>query len=265
MTIKLYDFVQGQVPLLISIPHLGTYVPPDVQACLQPDVLELSDTDWHLDQVYDFSASLGASVLSATHSRYVVDLNRPLSGESLYPGQTTTGLFPTETFRGDALYLAGREPNEAEQKRRGATYWQPYHDALQAELARLKALHGQVLLWEAHSIASVLPRLFDNRLPDLNLGTNSGESCSETVFDGVLQALKSQSSYNWVSNGRFKGGFITRHYGRPQDGIHAIQLEMSQCLYMDEQAPFAYLPERAEGVKPVIRQMLENALGKLQG
>jgi N-formylglutamate deformylase len=205
---------------------------------------------------------MGASVLQARVSRYVIDLNRPPSGESLYPGQTTTGLCPAETFHGEPLYPVGAAPDAAEQERRLQTYWQPYHSALAQELARLQALHGAVLLWDAHSIASVLPRLFEGQLPDLNLGTNSGLSCAAALMDGVA-AVASASAFSHVVNGRFKGGFITRHYGQPAHNVHAIQLEMTQALYMDEAAPFSYLEHRATTVQPVLQAMLQAALARL--
>jgi N-formylglutamate deformylase len=220
------------------------------------------DTDWHLDRLYAFAHSKGASVLQARVSRYVIDLNRPPSGESLYPGQTTTGLCPTETFHGEPLYPSGAEPDAAEQERRLRTYWQPYHSALDQELARLKELHGAVLLWDAHSIASTLPRLFEGQLPDLNLGTHSGLSCAAAMIDDVA-AVAAASTHSHVVNGRFKGGFITRHYGQPAQNIHAIQLEMTQALYMDEAAPFSYLEHRATKVQPVLQAMLRAALARL--
>ncbi|WP_414220304.1 N-formylglutamate amidohydrolase [Cupriavidus necator] len=178
-----------------------------------------------------------SSVLSARYSRYLVDLNRPASGESLYPGQTTTGLFPTETFRGEALYRNGKGPDQASAAERLETFWRRYHARIESELARLKAEFGSVLLWEGHSIASELPRLFDGKLPDLNLGTDSGKSCAQDVLQAVTATLSDQP-YSWVANGRFKGGYITRHYGNPEGGIHAIQLEMCQSTYMNEAAPF---------------------------
>ncbi|MFT4192508.1 MAG: N-formylglutamate deformylase [Comamonas sp.] len=259
-----FHFERGTAPLLISIPHLGTEIPPAIAGRLTPEALTLADTDWHLDRLYAFARRLGASVISARYSRYVVDLNRPRSGESLYPGQTTTGLFPLETFRGELVYRAGEAPQAEEQALRAERYWQPYHAQLEAELHRLREDHGQALLWDGHSIASVLPRLFEQQLPDLNLGTNSGASCGADVFQGVLDVVQVQQRYSWVSNGRFKGGYITRHYGQPQQGIHAIQLEMSQCVYMDETAPFAYREGLAGQVQPLVERMVEAALARVR-
>ena len=257
-----YTLHTGTLPLLISIPHLGTELPPEFAAQMTGTAAVTQDTDWHLDRLYAFARSMGASVLQAHVSRYVIDLNRPPGGESLYPGQTTTGLCPLETFHGAPLYAPGAEPDAAEQARRLQHYWMPYHQALVAELARLKAVHGAVLLWDAHSIASVLPRLFEGQLPDLNLGTNSGQSCAAHIIDRVA-AVAGASSFSHVENGRFKGGYNKRHYGQPDQNVHAIQLEMSQCLYMDEAAPFAYLEYRATSVQPLLQAMLQAALAQL--
>lgn len=258
-----YEFTQGTLPLLISIPHLGTEIPPELMADMADIAALKQDTDWHLDQLYGFVKEMGASVIQARVSRYVIDLNRPPDGQSLYPGQTTTTLCPLDTFRGEPLYTPGHAPGGAEQTRRLTAYWQPYHQQLQAELDRLKALHGAVLLWDAHSIASLLPRLFDGRLPDLNFGTADGRSCAPALIDAVVDVAR-QGPYSMVVNGRFKGGHITRHYGAPQDGVHAIQLEMGQLLYMQEEPPFAYLPERAERLQPLLKRMLEAGLNQLQ-
>jgi N-formylglutamate deformylase len=255
-----FPFHRGSLPLLISVPHLGTEIPSDVRTQLA-DVADLvADTDWHLDRLYDFAATGGASVLGARVSRYVIDLNRPSSGDSLYPGQITTGLCPTETFRGEPLYPdAGKLPDTAEVQRRLAAYWQPYHAKLREELDRLRAEFGHVLLWEAHSIASVLPRLFEGKLPDLNIGTNSGKSCDARILDAIVATLGDQP-FTWVANGRFKGGYITRAYGQPGHGVNAIQLEMCQSTYMNESAPFEYRPDLAGQVQPVVERMLSAAL-----
>lgn len=260
----IYTLHPGSAPLLLSIPHLGTQLPHDLRDVYAQEALQVSDTDWHLDRLYGFAASMGVSVLGAKVSRYVIDLNRPSSGESLYPGQTTTGLCPTETFQGVPLYRPGREPDAAETQRRVQQYWQPYHQALRAELDRLLAQHGQVLLWEAHSIASVLPRLFDGKLPDLNFGTNGGAACDDALLQAVLAPLAAEPGLTHVVNGRFKGGYITRHFGAPARGVHAIQLEMCQRLYMDETAPFGWREDRAGAIQPVLQRLLQAALGYLQ-
>ena len=264
MTSTVFNLVQGDVPLLISIPHLGTALPDEVRGSLAPEALAVRDTDWHLDTLYGFARAMGASVLGATVSRYVIDLNRPPGGESLYPGQTTTGLCPTESFRGEPLYRAGHAPDAAEIQRRRATYWQPYHDALRQELDRLRAQHGQVLLWEAHSIASVLPRLFEGKLPDLNLGTNDGAACADDILAAAVQpVVDGADAFTHVVNGRFKGGYITRAYGQPAAGVHAIQLEMCQPVYMNEEAPFEYRADLAARVQPLLERMLGSAMLQL--
>jgi N-formylglutamate deformylase len=257
-----YALQQGAVPLLISIPHLGTELPTEFAGQMNDTAQILQDTDWHLDRLYGFAAGLGASVLQAKVSRYVIDLNRPPSGESLYPGQTTTGLCPTETFRGEALYGQAEAPDASQQTDRLSRYWRPYHDALRTELDRLKAQHGAVLLWDAHSIASVLPRLFEGKLPDLNFGTADGRSCAPAIIDSVV-AHVGATSFSHVVNGRFKGGYITRHYGSPADRVHAIQLEMGQDLYMHEDPPFTYLEHKATSVQPLLHKMLLQALASL--
>ncbi|WP_213303339.1 N-formylglutamate deformylase [Paraburkholderia sacchari] len=255
----LYTLERGDAPLLVSIPHLGTSIPESLRGQYTDVALSLADTDWHLDRLYAFAKSLGATILGARVSRYVIDLNRPPNDESLYPGQTTTSLCPTETFRGEPLYRDGCAPDAAERQRRVAAYWQPYHNALRAELQRLRSQHANVLLWEAHSIASVLPRLFENKLPDLNIGTQEGRTAHASVQARVEQAAAG-SGYTWVVNGRFKGGYITRHFGAPVDGVHAVQLEMCQSTYMNEHAPFDYAPALADKVEPALREMVGGAL-----
>lgn len=253
---------RGNAPLLISIPHLGTWLPHDVRAQMA-DTAELrQDTDWHLDRLYQFAVELDATVLQARMSRYAIDLNRPPNDTSLYPGQITTGLCPTETFHGQPLYLNGCGVAPEERERRVRNYWQPYHTALQAELDRLRAGHGAVLLWDAHSIASRVPRLFDGRLPDFNFGTDDGRTCAPSLVDSILTAAQAHP-FGQVLNGRFKGGYITRHYGAPVHGIHALQLEMCQCLYMSEIAPFDYCEASAIPVQRALRAMLTAALAHL--
>ena len=250
---------RGTAPLLISLPHDGSEIPPEIAARLTPSARRAPDTDWHVSRLYAFARELGASMLVPRFSRYVVDLNRPPDDVSLYPGQNTTGLCPIVQFSGEPVYLDGQQPTPAEIASRVQTYWQPYHETLQQEIARLRELHGRVVLWEGHSIRAVVPFLFDGRLPDFNLGTAGGASCTPALqarLDGVLSA---QSRYSHVINGRFKGGYITRQYGRPADRIEAIQLELAQLNYMDED-DFSYLPERAEPTAAVIRRLLEAAL-----
>lgn len=263
MNPPVFTLTRGTVPLLVSIPHCGENLPESFAAQMTPAARQVADTDWHLPRLYDFVLAMGGSMLRANYSRYVIDLNRPSTGESLYPGQTTTGLCPAETFRGEPVYAEGfGAPDAAETARRVDQYWKPYHEALQAEIDRLRGLHGQVLVWEAHSIAGLLPRLFDGELPGLNVGTFAGASCAPAIREAVVSATAS-GPFTWVADGRFKGGFITRHYGRPGDGVHTVQLEMAQKLYMDEAAPFGWLEDRASGVAPTVRAMVMAAFGAL--
>ena len=255
-----YLFHAGTRPLLISIPHVGTHVPAVIAARLTPDGREVHDTDWHLDRLYAFARDMGASILQATHSRYVVDLNRPPDGASLYPGQNVTGLCPVDTFDNTPLYADGAGPDEAEIAARREAVWRPYHDQLAAELLRIKATHGMAMLWDAHSIRSVLPRFFEGKLPDFNLGTADGASCDPVLAQQLLDIALAAPGCTAVLNGRFKGGHITRHYGQPAQRVHAVQLEMTQCTYMQEAMPFDYLPERAERTQPTLRAMLEGVL-----
>ena len=252
----MFAFTPGPLPLLVSFPHVGTEIPPEIAARMTPEALQLADVDWHLPQLYAFVRAMGASTIAARFARHVIDLNRPPEDTSLYPGQDVTGLLPLDTFRKQPLYRVGQEPDAAEAQERRARYWHPYHAALRAELDRLRALHGTVVLWDAHSIASRMPRFFEGKLPDLNLGTADGRACAPALQAAAEGAMRAQSAYTHVSNGRFKGGHITRHYGRPQDGIHALQLEMCQCTYMDETAPFAYRPALAAQVQPLLQRML---------
>jgi N-formylglutamate deformylase len=255
-----FHFRPGTRPLLISMPHVGTHVPPALAARFTDEARQVPDTDWHLERLYDFAEALGASVLVATHSRYVIDLNRPPDGASLYPGQSVTGLCPVDSFDDTPLYAQGDVPDEAEIAARREAIWQPYHAMLAQELARLKAAHGIAMLWDAHSIRSELPRFFDGKLPDLNLGTGKGTSCDAALADRLLGMARQAEGYTSVLNGRFTGGYITRQYGRPADGVHAVQLEMTQCSYMQEALPFDYLPEVAARVQPHLRRMLETVL-----
>ncbi|WP_343728554.1 N-formylglutamate deformylase [Duganella sp.] len=253
-----YQFKAGSIPLLVSMPHVGTDIPGDVLAAMTPAAVDKQDTDWHLVRLYAFLSEMGASVLSARWSRYVIDLNRPPENTNLYPGQDTTGLCPVDTFHREPLYLPGRAPDEAEVRRRLRTYWQPYHDQLRAELDRLLALHGRVVLWDAHSIASHVPRFFEGKLPDLNFGTANGTSCAPDLT-GTVVARAEGSGYTIAVNGRFKGGHITRFYGEPAKGVHAIQLEMCQSTYMDEEAPYGYREDLASRVQQPLRAMMQAA------
>ena len=255
-----YSLHRGSAPLLVSFPHAGTEIPAALAARLTPAALQLADVDWHLPLLYAFAHEMGASLLSARFARHVIDLNRPPEDTSLYPGQDGTGLLPLDTFRKEPLYRPGESPQAGEAQERCVRYWQPYHDALRAELDRLHTIHGAVVLWDAHSIASRLPRFFEGKLSDMNLGTEEGRACAPHIQAAVEEGLTQQAWYTHVSNGRFKGGYITRHYGAPQRGIHALQLEMCQSTYMNEAAPFSYRPDLAAQVQPLLRNLLGAAL-----
>jgi N-formylglutamate deformylase len=260
MDSTMFSLHRGSAPLLVSFPHAGTEIPPELAERMTPEALQRADVDWHLPILYAFAREMGATTIAARFARHVIDLNRPPEDTSLYPGQDVTGLLPLDTFRKQPLYRDGAAPDAAEAQRRRGVYWQPYHDALRAELDRLRGLHGSVVLWDAHSIASVMPRFFDGKLPDLNLGTADGRACDPAMQSAVEGAMQAQSQFTHVSNGRFKGGHITRHYGAPGTGVHALQLEMCQSTYMDETAPFAWRPELAAKVQPLLKRMLDAAL-----
>ena len=250
---------EGDAPLLVSLPHDGSEIPPALAARMTEGARRAPDTDWHVSRLYAFARELGASVLVPRHSRYVVDLNRPPDDASLYPGQNTTGLCPAVRFSGEPVYREGEAPDPAEVAARVERYWRPYHGALDAELQRLRARHGRVVLWEGHSIRGECPFLFDGRLPDLNLGTADGRSCTPALQERLTAVLRGQQRYDWVVNGRFKGGYITRHYGDPAHGVDAVQLEISQRIYMDEDS-FAWDVARARDTQDMLRALLEAAL-----
>ncbi|MDQ6640245.1 MAG: N-formylglutamate deformylase [Pseudomonadota bacterium] len=264
MSDPVFTLERGSAPLLLSLPHVGTVIPDDLAPAFVPRALALEDTDWHLAEVYGFARELGASVLVPRMSRYVIDLNRPAANAPMYPGANNTELVPTRFFTGDPLYRDGRVPDEPEIERRRATYWRPYHDALAAELARLVATHGHATLWDGHSIQAELPWLFEGRLPDFNLGTAAGASCAPSLRAALSAVLAAQAGFSHVVDGRFKGGYITRHYGRPADRLHAVQLEMAFSTYMD--ATRAALPvaptdrARLARLQPVLRALLQTTL-----
>ena len=259
MPMVTFDLHRGTSPLVVSLPHDGTAIPDAIAARMTPAARRAPDTDWHVSRLYAFARELGASMIVPTYSRYVIDLNRPPDDVSLYPGQNTTGLCPIVQFSGEPVYLQGQEPSPDEIAQRVAKYWRPYHAALAAEIARIKAAHGRVVLWEGHSIRSVVPFLFDGRLPDFNLGTANGTSCSADLQRRLAGVLEVQRDYSFVVNGRFKGGYITRHYGDPAKGVDAVQLELAQLNYMDEDS-FAYDEGQAAQTQTVIKALLETVL-----
>ncbi|MDQ0509356.1 N-formylglutamate deformylase [Ancylobacter amanitiformis] len=222
--------LRGSAPLVLSLPHTGTDIPEDIADDLVSPWLARKDCDWWIETLYDFAAGLGASVVRTSISRTAIDVNRDPSGVSLYPGQATTELCPTTTFDGEPLYRDGKGPDVATRR---AAYFDPYHAALAAEIAHARATHGTVVLYDCHSIRSVIPRLFEGTLPNLNLGTNSGMSCAPDLL-ARIEAICDATDFSRVSNGRFKGGYITRHYGAPERGVHAVQMELACRTYMPE-------------------------------
>jgi N-formylglutamate deformylase len=260
MSVPVVTLHHGRTPLLVSLPHIGQHIPPELHEALLPRALRVEDTDWHLDQLYDFVRELGAGLVVPHLSRYVIDLNRPSDNRPMYPGVNNTELCPTRSFTGDALYRDGMVPDAAEVTRRTIRYWQPYHDALRGELERLKHEHGYAILFDGHSIRSALPWLFPGRLPDLNLGTANGTSCAPSLRDALAAVLAAQTRYSHVVDGRFKGGHITRYYGRPQDGVHAVQLEKCWSCYMREVPPYVWNAAQAAPIQPLLRELVETAL-----
>jgi N-formylglutamate deformylase len=255
-----FELLKGTRPLLISMPHQGIQLSDAMMGQVTPIAKTLADTDWHLKELYDFARHMGASIIWPHYSRYVIDLNRPADNSNLYPGANSTELCPTSTFASEPIYLPGCEPDETEIAHRLEHYWQPYHSALQDELTRIKAQCGVAVLFEAHSIRSVVPRLFEGQLPDLSIGTSSGASCSTDLQSAIEQSISSQKKYSTAINQRFKGGYITRAYGQPSLGVHALQLELTQHCYMNEELPFTYLPERAKNIQPILEQLVSTLL-----
>jgi N-formylglutamate deformylase len=258
--VDLFHLKRGTRPLLVSIPHPGQHVPEKLARRMTEDARRIPDTDWHLERLYDFAADMGASVLVATHSRYVVDLNRDPSGRALYPGMDNTEIVPTTTFDRAPIYLADETPDETEVAERIEAYWRPYHAALTAELDRVRARHGVVALFEAHSIRSVVPRFFVGTLPDFNFGTAKGASADAELGRRAFAVLAEAPGFSAVDNGRFTGGYITREYGKPANGVHAMQLEKTHRCYMDEAYPFGYRADRAGKVQPVLRRLFGELL-----
>ncbi len=253
---NLGDLVRGDAPLIIDVPHAGTYVPPAFAERLTPAARAVPDTDWHVEKLFAFARDAGATLFLATHSRYVVDLNRDPSGVSLYPGADTTELCPTRTFANEPVYVDGRGPDAREIAARRSEYFDPYHAQLAAEIARVRARHGYAILLDGHSIRSEVPRFFAGRLPDLNLGTADGASCASSVQGAADIVLAGASGFTSVVNGRFKGGYVTRHYGDPAHGVHALQLETAQACYMDENPPYAWDAGRAAPLIDVLQRLV---------
>jgi N-formylglutamate deformylase len=255
----LFEERRGGSPLLISFPHDGTEVPDDVRVRFTEAAGELRDTDWHVAELYKFVQAMDVSTIRPHYSRYLVDLNRPPEPVPLYPGKFETAVCPLSCFSLDPIYRTGTEPNDAEIRTRIATYWRPYHEHIEMELRRLKAVHGYALLLDAHSVPGRVPSLFSGELPELNFGTNGGASCAAWVTDAVMALAGSQTHYSHVLNGRFKGGYITRHYGRPAENVHAVQLEINQNTYL-ETGKFVIDGTKADRLRVFLRQLVEKLM-----
>ncbi len=254
-----YILLRGAGPLVVSLPHAGSALPDEAAGQMLPLARQSADTDWHVERLYAFARDLDATVIQARFSRYLIDLNRAPDSRALYPGANNTELCPTSTFEEEPLYGDGQMPDEAEVARRRALYWQPYHDCLAEEIARLRERHGTVVLWEGHSIRSHVPRFFEGRLPDLNFGTADGASAAPALLQALLRRADREGSFTSVANARFKGGYITRTYGKPDQGVHAVQLELAQSAYMDEAPPFAYDADLAAPMRALLRGLLSEA------
>lgn len=258
---------RGKAPLIVSLPHTGTEIPAEFAGDLVSPWLARKDADWWIDTLYDFAVDLDATIIRTAISRTVIDVNRDPSGVSLYPGQATTELCPTTTFDGEPLYLAGKTPDAAEISRRKAMYFEPYHAALRAEIARLRAAHPKLAVYDCHSIRSVIPRLFEGELPNFNIGTNSGASC-DPALQARIESLCDATAFSRVSNGRFKGGYITRSCGAPERGIHAVQMELACRGYMPEEPgpvheaewPTPYDPAYAAPMRAALKDILTACL-----
>ncbi|WP_274423565.1 N-formylglutamate deformylase [Chelativorans sp. YIM 93263] len=251
------EVVQGTSPVILGLPHTGTYVPDEIAARLNDEACKLRDTDWHVHELYQHLLP-NATTVRATFHRYVIDANRDPSGRSLYPGQNTTGLVPTTDFDNQPLWRDGAGPDDRDVAKRIAAFHRPYHEALAAEIERVNALHGVVVLYDCHSIRSHCPFLFEGRLPDFNIGTDNGRTCVPDVEQAIAGICAAAEGYTSVVNGRFRGGWTTRHYGRPDEGVHAIQMELAQATHLESEAlPFAYDAAKAERLRVHLRAILE--------
>ncbi|WIY53881.1 N-formylglutamate deformylase [Devosia sp. YIM 151766] len=252
-----FEVTRGDSPIILGLPHTGTDVPPDIRGRLNGNGLKLADTDWHIHRLYDGLLPDATSVRALFH-RYVIDANRDPAGGSLYPGQNTTGLVPETDFDGQPIWNPGAAPDSAEITDRIARFHAPYHAALNAEIERVRAQHGIAIVYDCHSIRSHIPFLFEDTLPDFNIGTNGTTSCDPRVEQAVVDVVRAAPGYSSIVNGRFKGGWTTRHYGRPEAGIHAIQMELAQSTHLaTELPPFDYAPQHAEQLRGHLKDILE--------
>jgi N-formylglutamate deformylase len=254
---------QGHGPIVLGQPHVGTDLPQPIARCLNDNGLKCADTDWHIDRLYD-GLLPDATIVKANFHRYVIDANRDPSGSSLYPGQNTTGLCPLTDFDGEVIYKDGQSPTVDEIEARRVNFHAPYHAALAQEIARVKALHGYAIMFDCHSIRSRIPFLFEGELPQLNIGTDGGRTCASAVEVTTFKVC-AESGLTHVMNGRFRGGWTTRHYGRPQEGVHAIQMEIAQSAYLAIEAPpWDYDPIKSDRLRLVLKTLLTD-LSTLKG
>jgi N-formylglutamate deformylase len=251
-----FGFHQGALPLLISIPHAGTQVPEEIGERFTTTARRLPDTDWCVQELYEFAQGLGASIITANYSRYVVDLNRSADSSPLYESYPTSPVCPTHTFSGEPIYRSGMQPDQQEVDARIEEYWQPYHSKIAAELARMASHSGFALLWDAHSVASEIPGLFAGVLPEFNLGTRDHASCPREIGNALLDLITTDGRFGAVLNGRFRGGYITSHHARPDIRIYAVQLELAQRVYMEESVPEGWDRNRAEHAIVLIERLL---------
>jgi N-formylglutamate deformylase len=257
----IFKLKRGNSKVLVSMPHVGTQLPRSLIPRMTKEAMNLPDTDWYLEELYDFLDELDVTVIAANYSRYVVDLNRSANDISLYPGSDVTGLCPTDTFYRDLIYENETSLETTEINDRLNKFWYPYHNALASEISRIKAVHGDVIVWDAHSIRSEVPRFFDGELPQLNLGTADGTTCQPVLMEKIVDIIKSNGDYSWVMNGRFKGGFITRHYAQPSMGVSTMQLELAMRSYMDESSSSPIFDnDKARGLRVILKAMMQSLL-----
>jgi len=259
---EVFSYQQGNSPVIVSFPHDGMSLPAEIKGHLNALGQQVPDTDWFVNQLYNFLPELDISFFIPEFSRYVVDLNRSSQGGSLYPGQYETSVCPVATFDDESIYNEGKEPDAEEVQRRIVAYWQPYHDHIQSEIARIKALHGYAILWDAHSIRGVVPQLFEGVLPDLNFGTAGGTSCASDILKRVTDIADAQDHFSVVENARFKGGFITRNYGKPEDNVHTIQLEINQSIYMSDDQTATLEEHKCEMLRPWLKGFIQELVGR---
>lgn len=257
MSHPLFELVRGDAPVIVNVPHAGTHVPPALAGRLTAAARAVPDTDWHVEKLYAFAPRLGVTMMHATHSRYVVDLNRDPAGVALYAGADNTELCPTRTFDNEAIYV-GHPPDRDEVAARTREWFDPYHAVLTQEIDRIRRRHGYAILLDGHSIRAEVPRFFAGRLPDLNLGTAGGVSCDPSLQALAAQVLAGDSRFTSIVNGRFTGGWITRRHGAPATGVHALQLEMAQAAYMDEAPPYRWSAERGAGLAALLEELVRS-------